>query len=415
MLPEHFLSPLVEAYSQLKASCHVDIDNYFHWFPTVDHVKNVDTLENFPTFPKGEDLLDGILFGLLILLGRLILTKLFFEPIGKACMDLKAEQKFHKFCHDQTTMRERFVSEQADVIIETSEQIKKISKDYKISVEEVKEFVTLRNQVTIEEKQLHKFSEVSYKMFWHILLTVYGLLFIALKEDYFGDTKNTFWNNYPLMTVPSTVYWYVMVEFGYYIHEFVSFFFEQKRSDDAMMLTHHVATLLLISGSYLTNMNPIGAATMIVHDIADSLLEIAKLFNYMKDARPWAEGVSDGFFICFAIAFITSRCGVFPYKIIYQGCILARNITIPSFFILDFLFSFLLVLQVLHIIWSYMIVRSALKFLKGEEIADERSMVEGLQKSISTLTGEDLEKELEDKRIAIANLDKLSSQTKKNK
>merc|ERR1712146_816625 len=66
--------------------------------------------------------------------------------------------------------------------------------------------------------------------------------------------------------------------------------------------------------------------------IADSLLEIAKLFNYMKDARPWAEGVSDGCFVCFAIAFITSRCGVFTYKIIYQGCILARNITIPSFF-----------------------------------------------------------------------------------
>ena len=62
-----------------------------------------------------------------------------------------------------------------------------------------------------------------------------------------------------------------------------------------------------------------------------------------------------------------------------------------------------------------MIVKSALKFLKGEEIADERSMVEGLRKSISSLTGEELEKELEDKRIAIAKLEKLSSQTKKNK
>merc|ERR1712146_174417 len=93
--------------------------------------------------------------------------------------------------------------------------------------------------------------EVSYKMCWHILLTVYGILFVALEEDYFGDTKNTLWNNYPLMTVSSTVYWYVMLEFGYYIHEFVFFFFEQKRSDDAMMLTHHLATLALISGSYI--------------------------------------------------------------------------------------------------------------------------------------------------------------------
>jgi ceramide synthetase len=415
MLPEHFLTPLVESYSQLKASCHVDIGNYFHWFPTTDNVMNVDTLKNFPTFPKGEDLLDGILFGLLIVLGRFILTKLFFEPVGKACMDLKAEVKFHKFCHGDTKMRKRFTSEQADVIIENSEQIKNIAKDYKVSVEEVKEFVNLRNQVTIEEKQLHKFSEVSYKMCWHILLTVYGLFFFAVGEGYFGDTKNILWNDYPLMRVSSTLYWYIMAEFGYYIHEFVFFFFEQKRSDDAMMLTHHLATLTLISGSYLMNMTPIATATMIVHDIADSLLEIAKLFNYMKDARPWAEGVSDGVFVSFAIAFITSRCGVFPYKIIYQGLLLSRNITVPAFFALDFFISFLLILQVLHIIWSYMIVRSALKFLKGEELTDERSMVEGLQKSISSLTGEELEKELEDKRIAIAKLDKLSSQTKKNK
>jgi len=412
---EHFVTPLAESYSQLKASCHVDIDNYFDWFPTLDNVKNVDTLKSFPTFPKVEDLLDGILLGLLIVFGRFILTKLFFEPIGRACMDLKGEQKFHKFCHGHTKTRERFVSEQADVIIETSEQIKKISKDYKISVEEVKEFVNLRNQLTIEEKQLHKFSEVSYKMCWHILLTVYGILFVALEEDYFGDTKNTLWNNYPLMTVSSTVYWYVMLEFGYYIHEFVFFFFEQKRSDDAMMLTHHLATLALISGSYIMNMNCIGAAVMIVHDIADAFLEIAKLFNYMKDARPWAEGVSDAVFVCFAIAFIASRCGVFPYKILYQGCLLSMNKTVPTFFILNILHGFLWVLQLLHIIWSYMIVKSALKFLKGEEIADERSMVEGLQKSISSLTGEELEKELEDKRIAIAKLEKLSSQTKKNK
>merc|ERR1711988_354862 len=194
----------------------------------------------------------------------------------------------------------------------------------------------------------------------------------------------------------ATVYWYVMLEFGYYIHEFVFFFFEQKRSDDAMMLTHHLATLALISGSYITNMNCIGAAVMIVHDIADAFLEIAKLFNYMKDARLWAEGVSDAVFVCFAIAFIASRCGVFPYKILYQGCLLSMNKTVPTFFILNILVGFLWVLQLLHIIWSYMIVKSALKFLKG----DERSMVEGLQKSISSLTGEELEKELEDKRIA---------------
>ena len=71
----------------------------------------------------------------------------------------------------------------------------------------------------------------------------------------------------------------------------LALFVEARRSDHWAMLIHHVATMTLIAGSYVCNFVPIGALVMITHDAADSFLEIAKIFNYMCKARPWAQKV----------------------------------------------------------------------------------------------------------------------------
>lgn len=242
-------------------------------------------------------------------------------------------------------------------------------------------------------------------------MTAYGIYHICFGTTWFSNPVSV-WENYPLQQVSSPIYWYVMAEFGLYIHEFVFFFLEANRSDDVMMLVHHIATLILISSSYILNMNGANTLTMLIHDCADSLLEFAKLFNYMKDARPWAEGVSDRFFIGFALTFITTRCGFFPYKVIYQACFQVRNSILPPFRYFDILVGFLCVLQVLHIIWSVMIVKMAVGFLKGEELKDERSYVEGLEKTMSSLTAEEQENELIEKTKVLAKLDALKEEPK---
>jgi hypothetical protein len=71
----------------------------------------------------------------------------------------------------------------------------------------------------------------------------------------------------------------------------LALFVEARRSDHWAMLIHHVATMTLIAGSYACNFVPIGALVMITHDAADSFLEVAKIFNYMCKARPWAQKV----------------------------------------------------------------------------------------------------------------------------
>lgn len=56
----------------------------------------------------------------------------------------------------------------------------------------------------------------------------------------------------------------------------VSQFFDVKRKDFWQMFIHHIATLVLMSLSWVGNLTRIGSLVLVVHDCADILLEVKK-------------------------------------------------------------------------------------------------------------------------------------------
>lgn len=143
------------------------------------------------------------------------------------------------------------------------------------------------------------------------------------------------------------------------------------------MVIHHIATLILISGSYICNFYTVGFQVMTVHDVADSLLELAKLFNYVSRARPWAQQVTDLLFILFAIVFFISRLVIFPFVVVWRS-VQDSYLTVGPARSLDYLHGFLGVLVCLHIFWMSLILRMAIKMAaSGTAEKDERSDDEG--------------------------------------
>ncbi len=67
---------------------------------------------------------------------------------------------------------------------------------------------------------------------------------------------------------------------GVYIHQL--WWTEISRKDFKEMTIHHIATLLLLSLSYVTSFTRIGSTIILVHDLADIFLETAKIFVYLK-------------------------------------------------------------------------------------------------------------------------------------
>lgn len=67
---------------------------------------------------------------------------------------------------------------------------------------------------------------------------------------------------------------------AYYIQAIPSvFLWDTKRKDRVEMTIHHVVTIILILYSFTVNFTRIGVMIMLLHDVCDIFMEIAKLFR----------------------------------------------------------------------------------------------------------------------------------------
>ncbi|KAK2102186.1 Ceramide synthase 5 [Saguinus oedipus] len=147
------------------------------------------------------------------------------------------------------------------------------------------------------------------------------------------------------------------MELAFYWSLMFSQFTDIKRKDFLIMFVHHLVTIGLISFSYINNMVRVGTLVMCLHDVSDFLLEAAKLANYAKYQR-----LCDTLFVIFSAVFMVTRLGIYPFWILNTTLFESWEIIGPytSWWLLN---GLLVILQVLHVIWSYLIARIALKAL----------------------------------------------------
>ena len=95
---------------------------------------------------------------------------------------------------------------------------------------------------------------------------------------------------------------------------------EARRKDYVEMMTHHVATVMLVLFSFLNEELAIGLVVLFAHDFSDIVMDIMKMVNYMK-----LEGWHGYYIVEFFFAlntFVTwpyFRLYYFPVHIIYHG------------------------------------------------------------------------------------------------
>ncbi|NWI54945.1 CERS6 synthase, partial [Calyptomena viridis] len=172
----------------------------------------------------------------------------------------------------------------------------------------------------------------------------------------------------PLM--PDLHYYYI-VELSFYWSLMFSQFIDVKRKDFGIMFTHHIVAVTLISFSYVTNLTRVGTLIFCLHDAADIFLEAAKMAYYCK-----CQKLSDLLFLTFAVVFIVSRLGIHPLWILNTTFFELYEAlgNFPALWVFNVL---LIVLQILHCFWSYLVIKTAYKAIsKGKVGKDARSDVE---------------------------------------
>uniref|UniRef100_A0A0R3RUV4 TLC domain-containing protein n=1 Tax=Elaeophora elaphi TaxID=1147741 RepID=A0A0R3RUV4_9BILA len=234
-------------------------------------------------------------------------------------------------------------------------------------------------------------AESAWRFLFYLCIWLYGLYVLSDQPQLYDVAEC--WRHWPQHPLTKSVWWYYVIETSFYCSLIVSsLLFDVRRADFIQMTVHHVITILLLLLSFVMNMVRIGTLILFSHDMADVFLELGKLCRYAG----W-KTVLTCVFVAFMVVWIVTRLIYFPFfiirSILFDAPVLIQadyrweNIRQPP--IVPRLFAVMLLsLLILHIYWTFIIMKIALKSVKGN-IDDIREESDNEISSISSLENTD--------------------------
>ncbi|XP_031948854.1 ceramide synthase 4-like isoform X3 [Corvus moneduloides] len=229
---------------------------------------------------------------------------------------------------------------------------------------------------------MKKFCEASWRFTFYFTSFFSGLALLYDKPWFWDHT--VCWLKFPQQPLSPILGSFYLLELSFYCSLVATLPFDVKRKDFKEQIIHHIATITLIFVSYCANMIRFGMIVMLVHDASDYILELAKILHYLKWKR-----VCETVFNVFAVVFIISRLVIFPLTVYYYF------VTKVSLFPISCLISaFLMILQLLHIFWSYVIIQMIFNvILRGEESRREAGLPHKAQELLKAYAGSCMDNE----------------------
>lgn len=294
----------------------------------------------------------------ILILIRFLFIKHVSRPFGIA---MKLRSAPHKKAPQNDVLEEVF-SERKNL---SDTQIKEKALELSMTERQVERWLRQR-KLQDRPTTLEKFSETGWRCFYYSLMFGYGMA-VLWGKSWLWDIRYC-WYHYPHHAVEADVWWYYMIELTFYWSLTFSQFYDVKRKDFVEMFIHHITTILLMGLSWTCNLTRVGTLVLVIHDVADILLEAAKLCKYTNYQR-----TCDILFTLFAVTWIVTRLGVYPTWILYSTTIEAPQIVemFPAYYIFNALLAILLML---HVIWTYFILKIVYKAMyTGKTEKDTRS------------------------------------------
>uniref|UniRef100_A0A915IXY6 TLC domain-containing protein n=1 Tax=Romanomermis culicivorax TaxID=13658 RepID=A0A915IXY6_ROMCU len=320
-----------------------------HWLPP-GH--NWSTMQNVGSerYPQCSDLKRPIYYALILLIIRAIFEWGLARPLGRFLGIKDTTSALPNIFHRVFSRVRQFSTRNSTEVIANGHLIKSRRK-FKIGL--------------VPKSTLDKFSECCWRFSFYLFIFVYGLCSLWSK-DYFWDTRYC-WFDYPQHVVTDDIYWYYMFELMFYWSLIFSQFVDVQRKDFWVNFIHHIATVLLMTFSWASNMVRMGVLILQAHDAADFWMEGAKMARYCKRTT-----LCNCLFAIFATVWFVTRCIYLPFWLLYSALI--ETVVYVGFYeAYYFINSLLVLLQILHVFWTIIIFKILITALKSGEADDARS------------------------------------------
>ncbi|PVV05165.1 hypothetical protein BB560_000312 [Smittium megazygosporum] len=220
-----------------------------------------------------------------------------------------------------------------------------------------------------------RFNEQGWEFFRGTVSFLAGFYLIRTNPDLIGFKE--VWSSYPIIPVHISFKLYYLTQMALWASNMIVLFIEERRSDFLIMLLHHIATEVLIVVSYFMNIPTIGIAIHTTMDAVDIFLPLSKLFKYAGHETPVAIS-----FVIMLFTWLYTRHYLLV-RFIWSSIFDAGKYAALSYnpekglYLTDrnryFCVAFLIVLEILCIIWLFQILMVIKKIFSGNGLTDVRS------------------------------------------
>ncbi|XP_052739048.1 ceramide synthase 5 isoform X1 [Bicyclus anynana] len=247
----------------------------------------------------------------------------------------------------------------------SKDEICALAKQLDMSERQVERWWRLRRSQEKPSK-LTKFCENAWRCTFYFYNFSYGM-FILWDKEWLWDIDQCY-IGYPHQGTTSDIWWYYMMSAAFYWALTMSQFWDVRRKDFWQMFVHHIATIALLSFSWVCNLHRIGTLVLLLHDCTDIFLEAAKALKYANYQK-----LCDALFAVFTVLWIVTRLGIYPFYIIWSTSIRAPML-LPMFAAYYIFNALLCLLLALHMLWTWLILQVAYKSINaGKMEGDIRS------------------------------------------
>uniref|UniRef100_A0A336M9V8 CSON014200 protein n=1 Tax=Culicoides sonorensis TaxID=179676 RepID=A0A336M9V8_CULSO len=298
--------------------------------------------------------------GIFLLFVRYVIEKNVFAPLGKL-LGIKDERP-ERPPYIETLERQYNKNRRLHVGMSL-----KLSKQTDMSENEIERW-WLQRRAQDKPTILGKFSETSFKGLCYTINFYFGL-YTIWNKTYLWNTSE-WWRDFPHHSLDSDLHLLYFMVLTFYWSLLFAHFTEPRRLDFYQMLLHHVLTISLINITFIANYHKFFHFVIVLHDVVEYLLHIIKALKYAKFERS-----ATILYIIFVILWTPTRLYICPTYVLYPLIFEA-----PKYFVIShihrILIGLFIILQGLHIFWTYLIYKVLIVAIKGnsiEEAEDIRS------------------------------------------
>ncbi|KAI1199154.1 TLC domain-containing protein [Nemania serpens] len=252
-----------------------------------------------------------------------------------------------------------------------------------------------------KRKDMTRFSEQAWLLTYYSFFWPFGL-YLYYNSPSFMNLREL-WTDWPSREVTGLVKAYFLGQWAFWLQQVLVIHIEERRKDHWQMLTHHFITIALMTGSYYYHHTRVGILILVLMDIVDIFLPLAKCLKYLGYST-----ICDVMFGMFMLSWFVARHILYnlvcwslyrdAMRVIRAGCFYGNSANLEGPFpipdgwrhwlepfrkpegaicfsqsaVLGFLYT-LLGLQVITIFWFFMIVRVAIRVVRGGSADDPRS------------------------------------------